>query len=206
VYPKVQPLEDGRNRSLASSIREELCDPASGTSLFFAGAKAVAERPFATDWAGLAEGVEELASDQQGDGVLLFSSGGSPARLGRSDGTRPSTGFLVVFRHILSGRQPRCTAQVGEVWSVVERSCGWLSADYGKSEEHVEQVAPCLPRRFFVATYPTRGSGRRAPGPRTLKQARASCQSVNGAERNECRLILKTLRKRRSALATRDFW
>jgi serine/threonine protein kinase len=41
-------------------IREDLCDPASSTSMFFAGMKVVAERPFAIDWADLAEGVEEL--------------------------------------------------------------------------------------------------------------------------------------------------
>jgi RNA polymerase sigma-70 factor (ECF subfamily) len=41
-------------------IREEFRDPASGTSMLFAAMKAIADRPFAIDWAGLAEAAEEL--------------------------------------------------------------------------------------------------------------------------------------------------
>jgi RNA polymerase sigma-70 factor (ECF subfamily) len=41
-------------------IREEFRDPASGTSMLFAAMKAIADRPFAIDWACLAEAAEEL--------------------------------------------------------------------------------------------------------------------------------------------------
>jgi RNA polymerase sigma-70 factor (ECF subfamily) len=41
-------------------IREEFRDPASGTSMLFAAMKAIAVRPFAIDWACLAEAADEL--------------------------------------------------------------------------------------------------------------------------------------------------
>jgi hypothetical protein len=63
--------------------REEFRDPSSGTSMLFAAMKAIADRPFAIDWAGLAEAAEELevesADRDTGLGSVPLAVGMPPA-------------------------------------------------------------------------------------------------------------------------------